>query len=326
MLKYPKQKVSVRSNAISRRMLCGVAALAVAVATVGCGDKEKKSGQALASVNGDEVTVLQLNEELQRSNVPAAQQAAASKQILESLIDRQLLVGEAAKEKLDRDPKVVQAVERAKAMILAQVYMQKHVGTVARPTKEEIAAYYEKNPQFFAQRKVFDMRQLVLQTKAIDADVKAAIDNAKSLDDAAAWLEAHKVVFARGQASRTTADIPPELSAKLLAMPKGQLFMVKEGERSTLIAIAEIKEAPQSLEASTGQIEQFLFNKKNKELADAEMARLRAAAKIEYLNKASEPAAQANSSAPDASAASASAAASTSSNDEANARGVAGLK
>lgn len=324
-MKYPAQKVLVRSGVISRRVMCGVAALAVAVAAVGCGNKEKKGGQALASVNGDEITVLQLNEELQRSNVPAAQQAVATKQILESLIDRQLLVGEAVKEKLDRDPKVVQAVERAKALILAQVYLQKHSGTVARPTKDEVLAYYEKNPMFFAQRKAFDMRQVVLQTKDINDDVKAAIDSAKSLEDAASWLESHKVAFVRGQVARTTADLPPELSSKLLSMPKGQLFMVKEGERSTLISIADIKDIPQSVEVSAGQIEQFLFNKKNKELADAELARLRAAAKIEYLNKSADAASQAASAPVTTPSAEASAPASTPS-DDANARGVAGLK
>ena len=75
------------------------------------------------------------------------------------------------------------------------------------------------------------------------------------------------------------------MSAKLLAMPKGQLFIVKEGERSLLIAIAEVREAPVTLEVAAPQIEQFLVNRRNKESAAAELARLRAGAKIEYLNK-----------------------------------------
>ena len=40
-----------------------------------------------------------------------------------------------------------------------------------------------------------------------------------------------------------------------------------------------------TLEAASQQIEQFLVNKRNKESAAAELARLRANAKIEYLNK-----------------------------------------
>ncbi|WP_229217504.1 SurA N-terminal domain-containing protein [Massilia forsythiae] len=100
----------------SRSALCG--ALVLALATLGaCGNKaaEKKPGQALASVNGEEVTVLQLNEEMQRAGVAPAQQDAASKQLLQVLIDRQLLQEAAARESLDRDPKVMQAIDRARA-------------------------------------------------------------------------------------------------------------------------------------------------------------------------------------------------------------------
>jgi peptidyl-prolyl cis-trans isomerase C len=308
-----------------------VALVVLGLALSGCGDKAKAPGQSLASVNGDEITVLQLNEELQRSNVPQQQQAAASKQLLESLIERQLLTGEAVKEKLDRDPKVVQSIERAKALILAQAYLQKHVTNIAKPTPAEVADYYAKHPGFFANNKVFDMRQLVLATKDVTPELKTVMDNAKSLEDVAAWLEAHQVKFGRGQLSRASAELPPELSSKLLAMPKNQLFIIREGERSLLITLTDIKDRPVTQEAAAAQIEQFLFNQKNKEAAAAELARLRAAAKIEYLNKQMAPGADAPAaSAPAAVAAPAPAAAapeaSKSLGNESTERGVAGLK
>ncbi|MCU6498864.1 EpsD family peptidyl-prolyl cis-trans isomerase [Rugamonas sp. A1-17] len=309
----------------AQRVLCSSLVLLAALGLSACGGKEKKPGQALASVNGEEITVLQLNEEMQRSGVQPAQQEAARKQLLEALIDRQLLQNEAAKENTDRDPKVVQAIERAKALIVAQAYLQKRVGTVARPTKPEVEGYYNQHPEFFAKRKVFDMRELVIASSDMTDALKAAMDNAKSLDEVAAWLESHQVKFARTQLSRASSDLPPELSNKLLAMPKGQLFIIREGERSLLISITEIKDSPVTLEAAAGQIEQFLFNKKNKDAADAEVKRLRATAKIDYLSKELAPGAPAAkaaapAAAPDAGAKAADAAAS------ANERGVAGLK
>lgn len=313
-------RVPSQGKGFQRRLLGAALTLLAAAALSACGgDKAKKAGQALASVNGEEITVLQLNEELQRSNVQAAQQQEASKKLLEALIDRQLLQNEAAKEKIDRDPKVVQAIERAKSLIVAQAYMQKRIGTVARPGKPEVEEYYAKHPEFFSQRKQFDMRELVIATSDMSDALKKAMDGAKSLEEVAAWLDGNKLKYVRTQLSRTGADLAPELSAKLLAMPKGQLFVVREGERTMLISIAEIKDAPVALAVAAPQIEQFLFNKKNKEAADAELARLRASAKIEYLNKdIGAPAA------PAAAAAAAPAAATPSS--EANDRGVAGLK
>lgn len=309
-----KSLMSGNFSVSQRRLVAVVLALGMATALSACGKKEQKSGQALVSVNGEEITMLQLNEELQRAGVQPGQQEAASKQLLEALIDRQLLQNEAARDKTDRDPKVVQAIERAKALIIAQAYMQKRVGVIARPSKTEVQAYFDKHPEFFSQRKQFDMRQLVIASKDMTDDLKKAMDNAKSIEEVATWLDAHSVKYARNQVSRTTADLAPELGAKLLNMPKGQLFIIREGERSLLISIADVKDAPVTLEVAAPQIEQFLMNAKSKEAAAAEIARLRAAAKIDYLGKTA-PEKPAAAAAPAASAAA-----------DANARGAADLK
>jgi EpsD family peptidyl-prolyl cis-trans isomerase len=253
-----------------------------------CNSKvEQKPGQALANVNGEEITVMQLNDELSRSNAPATQQEAARKQALEALIDRQLLISEAAKEKVDRDPRVVQAIERARSVILAQAYMQKRLGTPAKPTAAEVEAYYSQNPQFFAQRKHFDMREIILPTREVNDELKAVMDKTRSLDDVAAWLDQHKVKYQKAQLSRSGSELPPELSAKLLALAKGQLFIVREGERSMLVTIADIRSSPVELDAARPQIEQYLVAKKGKESAEEEVKRLRASAKIAYINQPS---------------------------------------
>ena len=308
------------------RVLC--AALIVAAAGLAaCGNKAKdKPGQALASVDGAEITVLQLNEELQRAGVGPSQQEAASKQLLQALIDRQLLQGEAAREKLERDPKVMQSIERAKALIVAQEYLRKRIGNPPRPTAAEVEDYFNKNPQFFSHRQQFNMNELVIATADLTPALKAAADAAKSLDEVAAWMDAHKVRFGRTQVARSTADLSVEMSAQLLRMPKGQLFIVKEGERTLLISIAEIREAPVPLEVAAQQIEQFLVTKRNKESAAAELARLRANAKIEYLNKSMAMDARPAAAAPAATGLGAPAVATDTAARAALERGAAGLK
>jgi EpsD family peptidyl-prolyl cis-trans isomerase len=275
---------------MSKRLLCA-ALILVTAGLGGCGDKarEKKPGQALASVNGEEVTVLQLNEELQRANVASSQQDAAGKQLLQVLIDRQLLQEAAARENLDRDPKVMQAIDRARALIIAQAYLQKRIGNVTRPTPGEVEDYFNKNPGFFSNRKQFSINELVIAANDLTPEVRAAADSAKSLEEVAVWLDAHKIKYGRTEITRSTADVPPQLSEKLLGMPKGQLFVVKEGPRAMFVAVAEVKEAPVSLQVAAPQIEQHLMKRKNQELASAELKRLRGGARIEYLNKSMMP-------------------------------------
>lgn len=268
---------------IANRCVYG-AGLTLTLVLMACGEHGKKASQALASVNGTEITVLQLNEELQRAGNPALPAETAGKQLLEALIDRQLLQNEAAKERLDRDPAVVQAVERAKALIVAQAYLKKRLGTIAKPGHQEIEDYFLKHPEYFSHRKQFELRQLLVSSRDVNDALKAAMESSHSLEEMALWLDAHKVKYSRAQRSPTSSDLAPELGNKLLAMPRGQLFVVQEGEHSMLMTIVDVRDTPVSLETAAPAIEQFLINQKNMESARAELTRLRAVAKIEYLN------------------------------------------
>jgi len=309
-------KPNDRTQVSAGRPLAGVAAAVLMLSLLaGCGPKAQKSGQALVSVDGEEITTSQLNDELQRSGVNASQQQALSKQLLESLVDRQLLLNAATKEKVDREPKVVQAIERAKAMIIAQAYLQKKIGMPAKPTKAEVQAYFDQHPEQFGGRKQLDMRQLVVANSDISDELKKLMDNAKSLDEVASWMDQHRISYVPNDVSRSSVDLPQPLVSRLLSAPKGQLFVIREGDRSVLVAVTAIRDTPVDLATGTPQIEQYLMNARSKDAANAEVARLRASAKVDYLNKAAgeAPAAPAPAPAP-------------AKQDGAIARGVEGLK
>ena len=277
----------MKVGSVHRKKLGRCAALLVIVLLASCGgSKDKIASQSLAQVNDSDITVLQLNEEFVRSKVPEEQKEVATKQLLEALIDRQLLQSEALRDKVDRDPQVVQAIERAKSQILTQAYLQKRLINLAKPSKAEIEAYFDAHPEVFAQSKIYAMRELILATTDITAELTAVFSKASSLEEVAAWLRAHKIQFAGNQLANSAADLPADLLKKLQGMKKGQLFAAKEGDRSILVELHDIKDSPVSLEAATPQIGQYLLNEKNKIAAEAEVARLRANAKIVYLNQA----------------------------------------
>jgi peptidyl-prolyl cis-trans isomerase C len=266
----------------NKRLLCGASTVLVVALLTACGGKEKPAGQSIAKVNDKEITVHQLNEELQRIG---NQQNFSSKQVLDALVDRQLLVNKAQDDKIDRDPAVMRAIERAKEQILAQAYLQKKIGSPVKPSKAEVDDFFQKNPDLFAQRKQFELNELIVDAERLTPELNAVLGKSKSLDEVAVWLEEKKTPFERVQVTRTSTDLPSDMVKALKNMAKGQLFTVKEGARSVLIALHDVKEAPVSASSAAPQIEQYLVNKKNKESGEAEIARLRSAAKIEYLNE-----------------------------------------
>jgi peptidyl-prolyl cis-trans isomerase C len=266
------------------QVLCGILILLSAASLTACLNQEKSAGQALVRVNGEEITILQINDELSRADVPAEQQQAATKQLLESLIDRQLLTEEAMRNKIHRSPEVIQAIERAKAKIIEQAFLDSITSKIARPSTAEIKGYFEQHPEYFAERKQFDMQQLVIATRDISDELKSIINSAKSLDVIVAWLDKHHVRYVRGQLSRNSTDLPKQMLAKLKELQKGQLFMVQEGENSLINSIYGIKNSPVTLDIATPQIEQYLSAQKSREAVSTEIAHLRSLAKIEYLN------------------------------------------
>lgn len=273
--------------------------LVAAVALSACGHKEKKVGQSLVRVDGTEITLLQLNEELKFAGITGEHQDAASKQLLESLIDRQLIVAEAMRNKIDRTPDVMQAIERAKQQIISQSYLQSVTSKIAKPTKAEINDYYQKHPEFFEHRKEFVLKQLVIGNKNFIEELRSFMDSAHSLDEVASWMDKHGVIYARGQTIRSTADLPQQVAAKLMELPKGKLFLVSEGNSKVLSVLVAIKDTPVSAINAAPQIEQFLVNKLRKEAAEVEIAHLRSMAKIDYLNASAPVAVQPSVIAPD---------------------------
>ena len=156
-------------NARSGKLaLWGVLLLITSLGLTVC-SKEKGGGQSLARVNGDDITVLQVNDELAHANIPADQQQDAGKKILESLIDRQVIVDEAMREKIDRSPGVQQAIARAKANIIEQAYLEKVTSKIDKPSTAEISDYFHKHPEIFGNGKLYHMNSLLISGKDMDA-------------------------------------------------------------------------------------------------------------------------------------------------------------
>ena len=167
--------------------------IAAAVLLSACGGGDKKGAtQVAAKVNKEEISVHQINFVLQRQgNVPADQVPAVSKRILDSLIDQEVAIQQATEEKLDRDPKVVMAIEAAKREIIARAYADRIADTASKPTPDEVKAYYTSKPALFANRKVYSLMEFSVES---DAAARAAIapklQAARSADEVSKLLQA----------------------------------------------------------------------------------------------------------------------------------------
>lgn len=269
----------------AHRKSCIVIVSAIAL-LAGCGKEEgKTSAQVAARVNNEEISVHQINYLLGRSgNIPAEQMPAASKQVLDKLIDQDVLTQKAVAEKLDRDPNVMVGIETSRRQILAQAYMERVMSAATKPTSEEISDYYTKHPELFSHRRLFRFQEVsIAGGKDLVAELQQQLAAGKTLADIVAWAQSKNLRVNSNVVVKAAEQIPMEMLPRLSLMKDGQVGLLAEPGGASLLQLLASQDQPVDEKGATATIGQYLTNQRKSELAAAELKQLKAAAKIEYI-------------------------------------------
>lgn len=292
-------KLTMLNTTSKARRVAPVLALAVlasAALLAGCGEKkDKAASQTAAKVNKDEVTVHQINFVLQQQRGLRPEQAdAASRQILERLIDQQLALQKGDDLKIDRDPRVVQQLEAARREILARAYLEKVGEGAPKPTAEEIKKYYDEKPALFRERRVYSIQEIAIEARPEQvAELRERLAASKNITEFLEYLKAKEFRFSGNQAVRAAEQLPLNSLEAFARMKDGQAMVVPAANGVQVVLLAGSRSQPVSEEQARPAIEQYLLNERKRKLVEDDMKGLRAAAKIEYVGKFAEAAASA---------------------------------
>nr|WP_295085056.1 EpsD family peptidyl-prolyl cis-trans isomerase [uncultured Roseateles sp.] len=277
--------------------VAAVAAAVVALTLTGCGDSKKgeKASQTAAKVNKEEITVHQINFVLQRQQGLKPEQAeAASKQVLERLIDQELAVQKAQELKLDRDPRVVQQIEAAKREIISRAYVERIGESISKPTNEEIAKYYNEKPALFKERRIYSLQEVAIEAKPEQfAQIRDKLQAAKNMNEFAEFLKANDFRFTGNQAVRAAEQLPLAGLDAIARMKDGDSAISQTPTGLTVLFLVGSRPQAVSEEQARPAIEAFLSNQRKGEVVQKDIKALRDAAKVEYVGKFAEKAADA---------------------------------
>lgn len=235
--------------------------------------------QVVARVNDAEITVSQLRAALAAKGdarpSPAATQAA-----LDGLVNEQLLVDAALRDRLDRDPAVVQAIESARRQLLARAYLERAVLPKQEITAGEQAAYYKGHPELFAQRRVYQLTAFTFARQKLDAALVETLGATHSVDAVAAALAARKIEAETQSLMRASEQLPLDDLPRFAAAGVGDVIVQASPERATLMLVTAVQPSPLTFESAQPIIQQYLSNMRNAQALDAHLKQARAAAKI----------------------------------------------
>jgi EpsD family peptidyl-prolyl cis-trans isomerase len=251
-----------------------------------CSRHPSPATRAAVKVNGTEISVQRV--QMLRSRV-GPQLAEKPLALVESLIDRELLMQNAVALKVDQDLRVAIALAEAKEDILAQAYLEKLVGSSAED-QGAVAGFYYENPALFKERRIYRVFELSVSASPDRvAALKERAERAQGLHEVAAWLKKQNVPFNAGGVTKASEQLAPELLSRLASMEEGRIAVMEWPGGASVLQLLQSGPAPLSRDEAAPMIEQLLRARRRAEVLERERKYLRGKASIEYVIDLGQP-------------------------------------
>jgi peptidyl-prolyl cis-trans isomerase C len=261
---------------------------AIAIVSLSAAFVFAATGREMAKVNGTPITDADMRNALtglnegQRDSV--LRDANSRRQILGSLIDQEVLVDEAAKEKLDQDADYKDALAAFRKQYLSSRVLQKNLGS--KMSDSAARKYYENNKLKYSTAEVHAFhilvadeekaREVLKLVKAPDADFQSIAEK-MSIDPSAKNNRGDLGFFGRDR-------MVPEFTGAAFDAAKGEIV----GPIKTTYGYHIIKVIDKKAGKILGydEVELRVKNELQKQMAENYVGKLRTQAKIEIDDKA----------------------------------------
>lgn len=192
------------------------AAISLAALTAACDKKDDApKGQVVVTVNGDDVTVHELNSELQLLRAPASAPRKQVEQVaLQRVVERKMLADVARERGLEKNPQFLLARRRLDDGLLVQALQTDIAQKVPKTTREAAEKFIAANPALFGERKIFTIDQIRFLRPANIAQI--GLEPAKTMADVARVLGNANIRFERAPVQLDALTVAPALTAEIL--------------------------------------------------------------------------------------------------------------
>jgi len=262
-----------------------LAALPLLPVLSGCSeDGNERPSQVVARVGDTEISALQLELAMQaeRSRAPGD---VDRQQVIDKLIDRELAVQQALARKLDRQPEVLLRLEEMRREILAGAFAEQLAANQQKPSEQAVRAFYAGNPELFAQRKIYRLRQLVIPTSLPQlTQVKERLTSGQPPAEIASWLARENARFSQQDVLRAAEQVPLEALPKLHMLQEGQTAIFEAPQAVYVYQLLGFQPAPLDLAAAAPLIASHFARQEGGRAMRAELKMLRATANVEVVD------------------------------------------
>ena len=270
----------------TRSFRSAVAVIAVA-ALCGCASKSadtagktEKKGQVLAEVNGTTITTDDFKKEVEILPPylkPMTETPEGRKEMLDSMIVRELVLQEAQKSGIEKSPAVVDRLEDLKKRVIIEAYWKQKVEEQAKISDADIQKFYDQNKEKFRTGDQVRASHILLKTEKEAQDVLAQLKAGGNFEELAKKYSTDPAGAKGGDLGWFgKGSMIPEFEKAAFALKEGQTsgiiktkfgyHIVKlTGKRSAgILPVAEVKD--QIKAALLPEKQQEIFKKMREDL------------------------------------------------------------
>lgn len=190
-----------------------------------CGKEDAPTGQVVATVDGEEITIAELNAELNGAQAKdPAQQKLLQRQALQSIVNRTLIAKAAEDQNLNDTPQAALAERRADQFAKIALLEQSIRAKVPKVSPEEAEQFVADNPQMFAERRIFLVEQIM-----VPSPPKALLDALRPINTMAevqAELTKYKLPSRISFGVIDAITMRPEAVKQIVALPSDAVFIL----------------------------------------------------------------------------------------------------
>jgi hypothetical protein len=245
-------------------------AAALALAVAACGGKgDAPSGQVVATVDGEEITLADLKAEMgsDETSSPAAQAQA-----LERIIARKLLAAEARKQDLDSTPMAAVMKVQAEEVALAQLLARKVTEGVPPVSEDEINEFLRSFPASVTDRRLLGVDQFYVPN--LPPKVLEEISKVTTMEAAEAILNANKVVYRRTVSNVDTVSLDPGFAEQLIGTEGKDIFVLPNGQAAEIGRIISNRSEPITGDAARQAARTILMRKRSVEIVNNSLGKV----------------------------------------------------
>ena len=230
-------------------------------------DKEA-TGQVAAVVNGEEITLQEINAELGSAAIPEG-------------VDKKLVQQAARDDELDKTPDYLLRERQLRDALLVQLMGQRAERALKVPGEQEIDKFIADNPVMFAERKILAVDRIQFAMPK-NVDQLKALENDHSMEAVAARLKQMGIEFRRDATQIDSAALGQQRLQQIRALPAGEPFVVPENGAVTVGVVTGERAEPVPAANARPMAVQAIRNKQMSETMQQRLKQSRTSAEIQY--------------------------------------------